>query len=48
MFEGSADGVPGGTTLEAGYIQMAADEISEREALEWANSLIGDVADDPV
>ena len=35
------------TTLEAGYIQIAADEISEGEALEWANGLIGDVADDP-
>lgn len=47
MSEGSLDGAPE-TTLEAGYIQMAADEISEREALEWANSFIGDVADDPV
>jgi hypothetical protein len=38
---------PAETTLEAGSIQMAADEIGEGEALEWANGLIGDVADDP-
>lgn len=33
--------------LEASYAEMAADEESEAEALEWANGLIGDVADEP-
>jgi len=32
--------------LEEGYRAMAADEEREREALEWAECLIGDVADD--
>jgi predicted CopG family antitoxin len=30
--------------LEAGYREMAADEESEREALEWIEGLIGDSA----
>jgi hypothetical protein len=30
-----------------GYRAMAADEAREREAAEWAENLIGDVADDP-
>ena len=34
-------------SLEAGYRAMAADEEHEREALEWIESVIGDVADDP-
>ena len=34
-----------GTDLEAGYLAMAADEEREREALEWAEATIGDVAD---
>jgi predicted CopG family antitoxin len=34
-----------GTQLEAGYLAMAADEEREREALEWAEATIGDVAD---
>jgi hypothetical protein len=33
--------------LEEGYRAMAADEAREREAMEWAESLISDVADDP-
>ena len=34
-----------GTDLDAGYHAMAADEEREREALEWAEATIGDVAD---
>lgn len=34
-----------GTELEAGYRAMAADEEREIEALEWAEAIIGDVAD---
>jgi predicted CopG family antitoxin len=30
-----------------GYRAMAADEAGEREAEEWVESLIGDVADEP-
>jgi hypothetical protein len=30
-----------------GYRAMAADEAREREAAEWAENLIGDVADEP-
>ena len=33
--------------LEAAYREMAADESREAEALAWAESTIGDVADDP-
>lgn len=33
--------------LEAQYRAMAADEVREGEAEEWAEGLIGDVADDP-
>jgi predicted CopG family antitoxin len=33
--------------LEEGYRAMAADEAREREATEWSESLIADVADDP-
>jgi predicted CopG family antitoxin len=33
--------------LEAGYQAMAADEQREREATEWIEGLIGDVADEP-
>ncbi len=33
--------------LEADYREMAADEEREREALEWAEATIADVADDP-
>lgn len=32
--------------IEEGYRAMAADEEREREALEWAEGLIGDVADE--
>jgi hypothetical protein len=32
--------------LEDGYRAMVADEEREREALEWAEGLIGDVADE--
>lgn len=34
------------TDLEAGYRAMALDEEREAEALEWAESLIGDVSDE--
>ncbi len=33
--------------LEAAYREMAADEAREAEAEEWAEALVGDVADDP-
>ena len=33
--------------LEAAYREMAGDEVREAEADEWAEGLIGDVADDP-
>ena len=32
--------------LEA-YAEMAKDEAREKEALEWSEGLIGDVADEP-
>ena len=32
--------------LEAGYRRMAADKAREAEALEWAEGLLGDVADE--
>ena len=36
-----------GVELEEGYRAMAADEEREAEALEWSESLISDVADEP-
>jgi predicted CopG family antitoxin len=33
--------------LDEGYRAMAADEEREQEAQEWAEGLIGDVADEP-
>jgi hypothetical protein len=33
--------------LETAYREMAGDEVREAEAEEWAEGLIGDVADDP-
>ena len=33
--------------LVEGYRAMAADEEREREATEWAENLVGDVADEP-
>jgi hypothetical protein len=33
--------------LDEAYAHMARDEERESEALEWAEELIGDVADDP-
>jgi hypothetical protein len=33
--------------LDAEYRAIAADEAGEREALDWADAMIGDVADDP-
>ena len=33
--------------LESAYREMAADESREAEALEWAESTISDVQDDP-
>lgn len=35
------------TNLEESYRQMAQDEARESQALEWAESTIGDVADEP-
>ena len=35
------------STLELGYKQMAADEQGEAEALEWAETTLGDVANEP-
>jgi hypothetical protein len=35
-----------GEDLEAAYQQMARDEEREREAVEWAEGLVGDVADE--
>lgn len=32
--------------LEEGYRAMAADEAHEREAMEWVEGVVGDVADD--
>jgi predicted CopG family antitoxin len=32
--------------LEAGYAEMAKDEEREKEALEWAEGLIGDLSDE--
>ncbi|MBF0526547.1 MAG: addiction module antitoxin [Deltaproteobacteria bacterium] len=32
--------------LLAGYREMAADEEAEREALEWSEAVIGDIADE--
>ena len=33
--------------LDEAYAHMAQDEIREREALEWAEGLLGDAVDDP-
>ncbi|MGH6921374.1 MAG: addiction module antitoxin [Geminicoccaceae bacterium] len=33
--------------LEDGYTEMAADEEHEREAMEWIENLVSDVADEP-
>ncbi len=33
--------------LQEGYRAMAADEAREREAKEWVEGLVSDVADDP-
>jgi len=33
--------------LEEAYRAMAADEAREKEALEWSEGLIDDMADDP-
>jgi hypothetical protein len=35
-----------GKDLESSYKQMAQDEASEAEALEWAEATLGDVADE--
>lgn len=32
--------------LDDAYREMAADSVREREALEWANGLVGDVSDE--
>ncbi len=32
--------------LEAGYFEMASDEDQEAEALEWADAVLEDVADE--
>jgi hypothetical protein len=36
-----------GNDLRAGYAAMAADEAREREAANWAEGLVKDVADEP-
>ena len=36
-----------GKDLHAGYAAMAADETREREARDWAEGLVADVADEP-
>ena len=36
-----------GKDLRAGYAAMAADETREREARDWAEGLVTDVADEP-
>ena len=36
-----------GADLADGYAAMARDEAHEREAAEWAEAVIGDVADEP-
>ena len=33
--------------LRAGYAAMAADEAREREAMDWTEGLVADVADEP-
>lgn len=33
--------------VEEAYREMAADEEREKQALDWAEGLIGDVSDDP-
>jgi len=35
-----------GAELDAAYKQMAADEVREAEALDWAEGTVGDVADE--
>lgn len=35
-----------GKELEAGYREMARDEAREAEAADWAEGLLGDVADE--
>lgn len=32
--------------LDVAYREMAADSVREREALEWANGVVGDVSDE--
>ncbi len=32
--------------IDAAYSEMGADSVREQEALEWANSLVGDVANE--
>jgi hypothetical protein len=32
--------------IDAAYKEMAGDEVREAEAAEWAEGLIGDIADD--
>jgi len=36
-----------GNDLAAGYAAMAADEAREREAEEWTEGLVADVAEEP-
>jgi hypothetical protein len=36
-----------GKDLAAGYAAMAADEAREREAEEWIEGLVGDIAEEP-
>jgi hypothetical protein len=36
-----------GDELRAGYAAMAGDEAREREAMEWSEGTLADVADEP-
>ena len=35
-----------GNDLDEAYREMAADSVREREALDWANGVVGDVSDE--
>ena len=45
-FIGSLVRPPAGKGLEAAYRRMAREESREREALDWAEATLGDVADE--
>jgi predicted CopG family antitoxin len=35
-----------GNDLDAAYKEMAADSVREKDALEWSNAVVGDVANE--